>query len=173
MRLLSFAELLNFLFQLEQEKKSIQTFKSVLDNLMNYSNSKLGKQYLSNIDLEGVTKGYKQLVKKEMFLNRQVTDLYNYLRNYYSSPYNLRHVVNCLIEESGLSVEELCKQLECSLPEWKLLVVDGHCSHELFYKISRYFNLPKFDVYDSWYTRVKEDHQKLMSLAEREECISV
>jgi len=51
-----------------------------------------------------------------------------------------------------------------------LLAVDGHCSHQLFSKISRYFNVPKFDVYDSWYLRVKEDHQKLMSLAEREEC---
>ena len=174
MRTISFAELLNYLFQLKQEEKSIQTFKSVLDNLMNYGNSKLGKKYLSDINLEAVMMDYKQLVKNEALLNRQVNDLDDYLRNnYYLSPYNLRQVVNYLRKESGLTVEELCKELDCSLTEWELLVVDGHCSHQLFYKISRYFNVPKFDVYDSWYLRVKEDHQKLMSLAEREECTVV
>ncbi|MBD8523754.1 hypothetical protein [Lysinibacillus fusiformis] len=174
MRTISFAELLNFLFQLKQEVKGIQTFKSVLANLMNYGNSKLGKEYLSDIDLEAVRRGYKQVFKKEELLYRQINDLDDYLRrNYYSSPYNLRHVINCLREESGLTVEELCERLECSLTEWELLVVDGHCSHQLFYKISRFFNVPKFEVYDSWYLRVKEDHQKLMSLAEREECTVV
>ncbi|MEV6689725.1 MULTISPECIES: hypothetical protein [Bacillati] len=173
MRTISFAELLNLLFQLKQEEKSIQTLKSVLANLMNYGNSELGKEYLSGIDLEAVGRGCKQLFKKEVLLNRQVNDLDNYLRNYYSSPNNLRHVVNCLGEESGLTVEELCERLECSLTEWELLVVDGHCSHQLFYKLSRFFNVPKFEVYDSWYLKVREDYQKLMSLAEREECMIV
>lgn len=82
----------------------------------------------------------------------------------------MRYVVNCLREELGFTVAELCEKLDCNLTDWKLFVEGGHCSHQLFYKIFLYFNVPKFDLYDSWYLRVKEDHQKLMSLAEREEC---
>ncbi|MFJ7890555.1 hypothetical protein ACIQYL_21060 [Lysinibacillus xylanilyticus] len=163
MQIISFAELLNSLYQLQQEEKAIQAFKATLDSFMDFENSEihsekflesfdfelLGKRLLASINFEAVKQCYEQFVRQHIIIVQQVNDLMEYLRKHYASPYNLRHVVQCLREESGFTVKELCEQLDCSLTEWELLVKDGNSSHQLFDKISIYFKIPKFDVYES------------------------